>query len=212
MRTDDLIAQLSAGLEPVKTGAMTRILVASVGVGIVASIALMLGYLGLRYDFATAISSFGLWMKVAYTFALAGFGFWLVERAGRPGADMTRPIAMLALPVLAIALLAVLQLSAPGADMHRMVMGGSSDVCATNILLVAAPTLLAVFWALRQLAPTRLVLAGAGAGLFAGAAGATVYAFHCMEATAPFIAVWYTLGIALTTIVGALLGRFLLRW
>ncbi len=57
MRTDDLIAQLSTGLEPVKTGAATRILVASVGVGIVASIALMLGYLGLRYDFATAISA-----------------------------------------------------------------------------------------------------------------------------------------------------------
>jgi hypothetical protein len=212
MRTDDLIAQLSTGLEPVKTGATTRILVASVGVGIVASIALMLGYLGLRYDFATAISSFGLWMKVAYTFAIAGFGFWLVERAGRPGADMTRPLAMLALPVLAIALLAALQLSAPGADMNRMLMGHSSDVCATNILLVAAPTLLAVFWALRQLAPTRLGLAGAGAGLFAGAVGATIYAFHCMEATAPFIAVWYTLGIALSTVVGSILGRFLLRW
>ena len=120
MRTDDLIAQLSTGLEPVKTGAAARILVASAGVGVVASIALMLGYLGLRYDFATAISSFGLWMKVAYTFAIAGFGFWLVERAGRPGADMTRPLAMLALPVLAIALLAALQLSAPGADMNRI--------------------------------------------------------------------------------------------
>jgi hypothetical protein len=212
MRTDDLIAQLSTGLEPVKTGAVTRILLISAGVGIVASIALMLGHLGLRYDFDTAISSFGLWMKVTYTFAIAGFGLWLVERAGRPGADMTRPMTMLALPLLAIALLAALQLSAPGVDMNRMVMGYSSDVCATNILIVATPILLAVFWALRQLAPTRLTLAGAGAGLFAGAAGATVYAFHCMEATAPFIAIWYTLGIALTTALGALLGRFLLRW
>jgi hypothetical protein len=212
MRTDDLIAQLSTGLEPVKTGAATRTLLVSVGVGVAASLALMLSYMGLRYDFATAIASFGLWMKVTYTFAIAGFGLWLVERAGRPGADMTRPMAMLALPVLAIALLAALQLSAPGADMNRMMMGTSSDVCATNILIVAGPTLLAAFWALRQLAPTRLTLAGAGAGLFAGAVGATIYAFHCMEATAPFIAVWYTLGIALTTIVGAALGRFLLRW
>lgn len=212
MRTDDLIAQLSTGLAPVKTGAVTRTLLLAACVGIVTSIALMLGHMGLRYDFATAIASFGLWMKVTYTFVIAGFGLWLVERAGRPGADMTRPMTMLALPVLAIALLAALQLSAPGIDMPRMVMGGSSDVCATNILLVAAPTLVAVFWALRQLAPTRLTLAGAGAGLFAGAAGATIYAFHCMEAAAPFIAVWYTLGIVLTTAVGALLGRFLLRW
>jgi hypothetical protein len=212
MRTDDLIAQLSADLQPVKTGAVPRILAISLAIGLLASLALMLGHLGLRYDFETAISSFGLWMKVTYTFVIAAFGLWLVERAGRPGADMTRPVTMLALPLLAIALLAALQLSTPGADMHRMVMGNSSDVCATNILIVAAPTLLAAFWALRQLAPTRLTMAGAGAGLFAGAAGATIYAFHCMEATAPFIAIWYTLGIALTTALGALLGRFLLRW
>lgn len=212
MRTDDLIAQLSADLQPVKTGAVTRVLLIAVGIGTAASIALMLGQLGLRHDFATAITSFGLWMKVTYTFVIAGFGLWLIERAGRPGADMTRPMTMLALPVLAIALLAALQLSVPGVDMRRMVMGASADVCAANILLVAAPTLLAVFWALRKLAPTRLALAGAGAGLFAGAAGATIYAFHCMEATAPFIAIWYTLGIALTAGVGALSGRFLLRW
>lgn len=212
MRTDDLIAQLSTDLAPVRTGAVARILMLAAGLGIAASTALMLGHMGLRYDFDTAIASFGLWMKVTYTFALAGFGFWLVERAGRPGADMMRPMALLALPVLAIGLLAALQLSAPGADMHSMMMGNSSDVCAVNILLVAAPTLVAVFWALRQLAPTRLVLAGAGAGLFAGAAGATIYAFHCMEAAAPFIAIWYTLGIALTTAIGAALGRFLLRW
>lgn len=212
MRTDDLIAQLSTDLAPVKTGAVARTLMIAASLGIAASLALMLGHMGLRYDFATAVTSFGLWMKVTYTFVIAGFGFWLVERAGRPGADMTRPMAMLALPVLAIALLAALQLSAPGADMHAMMMGQSSDVCAINIILIAAPTLVAVFWALRRLAPTRLALAGAGAGLFAGAAGATIYAFHCMEATAPFIAVWYTLGIALTTAIGAALGRFLLRW
>ncbi len=96
--------------------------------------------------------------------------------------------------------------------MRHLVMGHSADVCATNILLVAAPSLIAAFWALRQLAPTRLGLAGAGAGLFAGAAGAFVYAFHCTEASAPFVAVWYTLGIALTTAIGAFLGRWALRW
>ena len=47
---------------------------------------------------------------------------------------------------------------------------------------------------------------------FAGAAGAFVYCFHCTEEAAPFIAVWYTLGIAVVTAIGALLGRSLLRW
>ena len=131
---------------------------------------------------------------------------------GRPGAPMVRPLQWLALPLLAIALLSALQMSAPGADMPGLVLGHSSRVCAFLVTLTALPTLAATFWALRQLAPTRLRLAGAGAGLFAGATGAFVYSFHCTEGAAPFIAIWYTLGIAVTTLIGALLGPRLLRW
>lgn len=212
MRTDELIAQLSDGLEPVKSGAVGRLLAGAVLLGIAGSIVVMLGVLGLRYDFATAITSFGMWTKLVYTFAIAAFGFWLVERAGRPGAEMTRPLLLLALPLLAIALLSVLQMSAPHADMPGLVLGHSSRVCAPFVLMTALPTLAATFWALKRLAPTRLTLAGAGAGLFAGGAGAFVYSFHCTEGAAPFIAIWYTLGIVVTMLLGALLGPRLLRW
>jgi hypothetical protein len=212
MRTDDLIGQLSANLEPVKRGAMARLLAGAIVIGVAGSAMVMLGMLGLRHDFSSAMMSFGMWTKLAYTLAIAVFGFLLVERAGRPGAEMSKPALLLALPVLAIILLAILQMSAPGADMPKLVMGRSSRVCATNVLIVALPTLAATFWALRRLAPTRLTQAGALAGLFAGGAGAFVYCFHCTESTAPFIAIWYSLGIALTTALGALLGRHFLRW
>lgn len=212
MRTDDLIARLSGDLAPVKNGQVARILLGAVVLGLIGSSVLMLSVLGLRHDFTRAMMSYGMWMKLAYTFAIAAFGFWLVERAGRPGAGMMKPSLMLALPLLAIAVLAALELTAPDANVHRLVVGHSSRVCAVRVLLVALPTLAATFWALRRLAPTRLALAGAGAGLFAGAAGAFVYAFHCTEATATFVAIWYTLGIALTVALGALLGPRLLRW
>ncbi len=212
MRTDDLIAQLSDGLEPVKQGAVTRLLVGAVVLGVLGSIVVMLGVIGLRHDFASAIVSFGMWTKLVYTFAIAVFGFWLVERAGRPGAEMTRPLLLLALPLLAIALLSVLQMSAPHADMPGLVLGHSSRVCAPLVLITALPTLAATFWALKHLAPTRLRTAGAIAGLFAGGAGAFVYSFHCTEGAAPFIAIWYTLGIVATMALGALLGPRLLRW
>jgi hypothetical protein len=212
MRTDDLIAQLSSGLEPVKNGAVTRILLGAIFLGLIGATAVMLLVLGMRHDIAAAMTSLGMWTKLAYTFSIAAFGFWLVERAGRPGADMIRPAMLLALPVLAIALLAALQMSAPDADMPVLVWGHSSRVCAFLVTMTALPVLAATFWALRRLAPTRLTLAGAGAGLFAGAAGAFVYSFHCTEGSAPFIALWYSLGIALTTAIGAFLGRPLLRW
>jgi len=212
MRTDDLIAQLSDGLQPVKQGAVARLLLGAILVGILGSIAVMLAMIGLRHDISTAITSFGMWTKLVYTFAIAVFGFWLVERAGRPGAKMTRPLLFLALPLLAIALLSMLQMSAPHADMPGLVMGHSSRVCAPLVLMTALPTLAATFWALKRLAPTRLRMAGAIAGLFAGGAGAFVYSFHCTEGAAPFIAIWYTLGIAAVTALGALLGPRLLRW
>jgi hypothetical protein len=212
MRTDELIAQLSGGLEPVRSGAVARLLTGAVMAGLAGSVLVMLAMIGPRPDLAAAMTHSGMWIKLAYSLAIAGFGFWLVERAGRPGAELARPALALALPLLAIALLAGLQLSAPGVDRMGLVIGHSSRVCAALVTLTALPTLAATFWALRRLAPTRLTLAGAGAGLFAGAAGAFVYCFHCTEEAAPFIAIWYTLGIAVVTAIGALLGRYLLRW
>ncbi|HEU0095926.1 MAG TPA: DUF1109 domain-containing protein [Rhizomicrobium sp.] len=212
MRTDDLIAQLSGQLEPVKAGTVTRTLLTALALGLAGSVLVMLLAMGLRPDFHAAMASFGMWMKLAYTLALAALGFWMVERAGRPGADMSRPALLLATPLLAIALLAGLQMAAPGADMPNMVMGHSSRACAFLVILTALPSLAAAFWALRRLAPTRLGLAGAGAGLLAGGMGAFVYCFHCQEAAAAFVAIWYTLGIALTTGIGGILGPRLLRW
>ena len=212
MRTDELIGRLSSGLEPVKRGQVTRMLLVAAAIGLVGSVVVMLGMMGLRHDFAAAMVSFGMWTKLVYTFAIALFGFWLVERMGRPGAEMTRPLQLLAVPLLAILLLAALQMSAPQADMPKLVLGHSSRVCAYLATVTALPTLAATFWALRQLAPTRLTVAGAGAGLFAGAVGAFVYSFHCTEGAAPFIAIWYTLGIAVVTALGAALGPRLLRW
>ena len=212
MRTDDLIAQLASGLEPVKRGSVTRLLMGALVVGLACSALVMLTVLGPRHQLDAALAHHGVWAKLAYSFAIAAIGFWLVERAGRPGAGMTRPVLVLALPLLAITLLAALQMSAPGADIPLLVMGHSSRVCAFFVILTALPTLAATFWALRRLAPTRLTLAGAGAGLLAGAAGAFVYCFHCNEEAAPFIAIWYTLGIGVTAALGALLGRHVLRW
>lgn len=49
-------------------------------------------------------------------------------------------------------------------------------------------------------------LAGAASGLLAGAIATLVYCLHCPEMTAPFLAIWYVLGMASPTAPGALLG------
>jgi hypothetical protein len=55
-------------------------------------------------------------------------------------------------------------------------------------------------------------LAGAAAGFAAGAIGAFLYSVHCAELAAPFIGIWYLLGILIPTTIGALCGPRFLRW
>jgi hypothetical protein len=65
---------------------------------------------------------------------------------------------------------------------------------------------------LRQGAPEHPALAGAAAGLFAGAIGAHLYATHCPDDSPLFVAAWYTLAIAFVVGTGALAGSRCLRW
>jgi hypothetical protein len=45
-----------------------------------------------------------------------------------------------------------------------------------------------------------------------GGIAATIYAFASKENGAAFVLVWYTLGIAISTAVGAMIGPRVLRW
>jgi hypothetical protein len=54
--------------------------------------------------------------------------------------------------------------------------------------------------------------AGAAAGLASGATAAMVYCLHCPEMSPAFVGVWYVLGIAAMTLVGALIGPKVLSW
>ena len=212
MTTDSLIDALADGLAPVRPGHVARVLALTLFCGALVSAALMFFGFGLRPDLSAAMTGGPFWMKFTYTLALAGIGLWIVERLARPSMEARSQIALLAVPFAALLALALWEWNLPGADRHHLLMGGSANVCVRNIWLVSAPVFIALFWGLRRLAPTRLTLAGAGAGLLAGAAGAWIYAFHCTESAAPFVALWYTLGILGAGLAGAILGRWVLRW
>jgi hypothetical protein len=93
-----------------------------------------------------------------------------------------------------------------------LIFGRTARVCPFLIATIATPLFFALMWALRGLAPTRLRLTGGIAGFAAGSLGALVYSLHCPELAAPFIGIWYVLGIALCATLGAWTGPRLLRW
>jgi hypothetical protein len=212
MRTDDLIADLSIKLKPVSRGALGRVLAVRLACGAVATTLLTVLWLGLRPDLAFASSTAAFWMKATYTLMLALVSFLLVERAGRPGVRLWPTAGLVVVVFAIIATVGMMQMMhAPTGLRPAMLFGGSFTVCPWLIMILSLPIILGVLLAMRRMAPTRPMLAGAAAGLLAGAAGASLYGLHCTESSAMFVAVWYSLGIAGVAVIGAVCGRFALR-
>jgi hypothetical protein len=153
------------------------------------------------------------WVREAFCAALAVGGLIAVARLSRPGASLARVRRLLVAPGLAMWLLAAAVLAAAdAAERTALILGVSWTECSFNIALLSLPVLTAVVWLMRGLAPTRMRLSGAAAGFAAGAVAALVYTLHCPELEAPFLALWYVLGMLIPAILGACLGPGLLRW
>lgn len=213
MRTDELIEQLAASVPPVPRQAAIRRLYAGVGCGALVALAVLAAWLGVRPDIAAASATAAFWMKWVFTLSLAWAAFVIVRRLGRPEGEVGRAWWGLVAPVAIVAMMGVVELlRAPPEARLDVWMGRTALQCALAIPALAGPVFIGLLWAFRRLAPTRLRLAGAAAGLLAGAAGATVYAFTCPEQSAAFMVTWYDAGILAAGLIGAVLGPRLLRW
>lgn len=211
MKTDDLIGMLATGAGPAPRAVVARRLAPVLAMGVAASAVLAIVVIGLVPRELFAVPAW--WIKLSYGVALAGAASWLVARVGRPAAPTRHAWMGVAIIVLAMATIGVVQLGAADASQRPALwLGHSWRTCPSSVFGFSLPALALAFWALRGLAPTHPRRAGLAAGLLAGALGAAGYAFACTEVSMAFIATWYTLGIAATGALGALLGPRLLRW
>lgn len=213
MKTEELIALLAKDATPVKRGALPMRIALFALLGAAAAFVMLVPWLGIRPDLFEAVSGPTFWMKAVYTFGLGVAGFALVERLSRPGAKGRLGWLLAGLFAAIIVALAMTQMmSTPPDQMRAALMGSSWDKCPWRILVLALPGLAVLLWTMRRFAPTRPTLAGAAAGLLAGGVAATVYGLHCQEIAAPFVALWYSLGVILSTALGAIIGSRALRW
>ena len=213
MRTDDLVTMLATGAGAVQPNQAARRYAIAVGWGALGAALLMALLLGVRHDLAAAALQPILWVKLAFAGSLAAASLLVASRLSRPGVGLAWAPWALAAPVVAIWLLAAVVLMRAAANQRAVLFFGDTwNSCPLLIALLATPGFVALIWAMKGLAPTRLRLAGASAGLLSGAVGTLVYSLHCPETAAPFVAFWYLLGISIPTAGGALLGPRLLRW
>ena len=211
MKTDALIDLLTREAGPAPKGLVLKRLsvVAVLGLPISAAMAIVLFGLLPPAMFTTSVP----WMKIVYALAVGLSAAWLTAGLAKPGArfetaqrlTMGVLVAMLALGFASL-------LNTPAEDRWSDVLSASWWLCPIRVLALSLPALAAAIWALRGLAPTRPLMAGLAAGWMAGAVGAVGYALSCPESSLPFVALWYTLGMALSAAVGAWLGVRLLRW
>lgn len=213
MKTDELVQLLAGSAGAVEPKATQRRLYGALGWGLFSATLIMAVIWGVRSDMQHAVQLPLFWFKLAVPAMAAVIAFKLVERLGRPG------MRLVYWPWLLLALLLVLWgsgllswVSSDAAMRSALLFGSSWRECVASITALAFPLLIATLWAMKGLAPTRPGLAGAAAGLLAGAAGAAIYALHCTEMALPFLAAWYGLGMVAPAVLGYLVGRRWLRW
>ena len=212
MKTGDLIRALAADSEvhPMPPG---RALALALIPGVAIALGLHFAVLGLRPHLFTLLGEPRLLCKLCLTFLLAALSGALVARIGTPGAGIGRITLLLAIvPVLLAAANLAELLVVPAAEWGQRLVGTNAVFCLKHIPFLAAAPLVASLLALRQGAPEHPALAGAAAGLFAGAIGAALYATHCPDDLPLFVAAWYTLGIGIVAAIGTAAGTRLLRW
>jgi hypothetical protein len=212
VRTDDLIDALAS--DAGATVAPPRRLAMLAGLGALAALVMVLAWLHPRPDLMPAMKGGMFWMKALYTATLGAAGYLAIERLSRPAGSGRRGWILGGAVLGLFALAGVVQaIMSPDIQMAlHMLRGHSWHVCSRNILMLGLPMLVLGLWMVRGMAPTRPTLAGFALGLFTGGVAATVYGLHCPEHTFTFVALWYSLGVLLLAGLGAVFGRWVLRW
>lgn len=213
MKTEDLIQSLARDVGPVSRHAVGLRIGVGVFAGGMITLLLVATVLGVRPDLGSAMQGFPFWMKSLYTLSLGIGAIGLTAHLARPDGVRLRWLGLLAVPFLLLAGIGIAELAhTPRGDWLAMWFSHSWRSCPWLVFLLALPIFVGLLWSFRRLAPTRLRLTGAAAGLAASAWSATIYCLHCPEVSAVFVLTWYSMGMALAAAIGALLGPRLLRW
>lgn len=212
MKTDDLIASLVAD-HPSRMQPVWLWLLAGLCAALPLSGALFMMTLGMRPDIATAMYNPFFDLKFLVTLALASSAAALSLHLSRPEASLHGWMWLLALPVGLLGIGIAADFAVPQrVNWTGRLVGANSVACMSSIPLFSIPFLAAALLTLRRGATTRPMLAGAVAGLMSAGLGATLYAAHCADDSPLFVATWYTLAAAFVTLIGAMIGRRVLRF
>jgi hypothetical protein len=213
MRTEELVKMLSTNVPPVRGQQLGGALLIALGVGTAIAFCFecamfgtaLEGLGGNRPGLQTAI--------IGLTLTLVTAGSRLLYLAARPGRRGLGSLLLIGAVLLVTLLAGVLGfLREPQTSWSVLLSGEPLADCAICVPVIAIPTLVALFWGLRQGAPIYPALSGAAAGLVAGALAVAALALHQPAVSVLATIVLYGGAIVACALTGAVIGRWLLQW
>lgn len=212
MDTSELIKKLTSdSTGPARSLSTVWFLAVCISIAIAALV--FFTVLGLRSDIAVALETPRFLFKFLVTVTLAVSAFNCIRALSRPGQSWRNEVLCLAIAPALLAMAVVAELYALPSDAWvATTIGRNSIVCLTYIPLIGLGPLAVFLWTLRYTAPTKPAFAGSVAGLLAGGIAATLYAAQCNDDSPLFVAIWYTIAVAILATFGAACASRIVRW
>lgn len=213
LRTDDLIEVLAAAQQRQPRQPPSLTIAAGAFAGLCFAAALTSATLGIRPDLAASLAHPIFWSKLLITGLILVSAGFAARSLSLPGRSWRGAKYVLAMTFAAVMIWAVLDLiTKPIGEWAGCIEGRDWWTCLMSIPLLSLAPMLAMAAAMRRLAPTQLKVAGALLGLASGAAAAMAFSLYCRDDALPFVAIWYGAALAVSALIGSLLGPKLLRW
>jgi len=213
VKTEELIKMLSTNVLPARGRELGGAVLIAAGIGTAVALCFECSMFGTGLD-GFGGNHPGLQIGViALTLTLVAAGLRVLFVSARPGKRGPGALLLIVVAFLVMILTtAVGVMGEPHTGWSGMLSGEPLANCLICVPVIAVPTLVALFWALRSGAPVHPALSGAAAGLVAGALAVTALALHQPAASLLATAVLYGAPIALCALIGAVVGWRLLRW
>lgn len=213
MKTKQLIQLLAECSTPIGPHDVRNRLAASVVGGLLMSTLLLVVLLGVRSDISSAITTATFWSKSFFGVFMLSGGVFIAAQLSKPGQAVKSAWYGVILPIAVITLALIVDVNnSPDGTAWRLLSDQLWRRCPLEIALLSTPTLVALLYAMKPLAPTKLAVAGGVAGLIAGSIAALTYSLRCPEVHVAFWGSRYLLGIAIPSAVGCVIGPRFLRW
>lgn len=213
MRTDLLVDGLSQKLRPVRLRSIKREALLLLALGAI-EVAAFLGMGFMRPDMPAAMETPSFWWKLASMGLIATLGAGVALMSADPVRSPRRGLRWI-LACVAVIFATGWLLDAAGdgvAELARRLDWTHGLQCVWKMAALSIPPAIALGVLIRRGAPTDRSGTAFAAGLSSAAWGAFVFVFACPSDDPLYIAVWYTVGCSIVTILGHAVLVRLWRW